>query len=610
MRRLAQLSNSCLSACLVFAGLLISGLAVAAESPSAPETKRVLVFSEVGLNAPGLNAIIQQMELTLERAAAPYQIEFYLENLETTLFNDPAAQLELRNWLLHKYRDRSIDLIVLVGPQPLQFLLGSRPLFFPHVPVVICANFKESTQMQFEANYTGVLLALEPQKTIDAALRLLPGTRNIVLVAGSSGLDKDIKLIISKAVEAYRGKFEITYLTNLSMQGTLARLKTLPPHSVVLYSTFWQDADGHRFINATTALPMITEASNAPVFSFSDTYLGRGIVGGFLLQFSEHGRSVAEVIKQLLDGKKPDEIPFRLEAGKYMFDWHALHRWQIGEENLPSNSMVVNRQLTFYEQFKWQLLGTASLLLGLLVFSSYLMWQVRRRRQAELGLRALTGKLIHAQEEERNRLGRDLHDDISQRLAMLCMGIESTIETVTTDPTTASNELCEIWQQASELGVDVHNISRSLHSSVLENLGLVAGIKSLCREFREKTGIDVIFTAGEVPSIGSDAALSLFRVTQEALRNVHKHSGSVQAEVKLEKHERTLRIIIRDQGKGIAAGNGSSGLGMQSMIERLRLVGGRLQVRSETGKGTTIEGSVPLQDVVEEIADDAYGVAQ
>jgi PAS domain S-box-containing protein len=221
--------------------------------------------------------------------------------------------------------------------------------------------------------------------------------------------------------------------------------------------------------------------------------------------------------------------------------------------------------------------------------------EITARKQAEEERLELSGRLIDLQEKERSRLARELHDDFNQRLAVLAIDLERTAQTVTTSPLKASQKLHELWSQATEIGTDLHSLSHRLHSSTLEGLGLVLGLSSLCEEFAAQHEIQVDFMHDRVPRfIPPDIALCLFRIAQEALRNVKRHSGASRAEVRLEGKGDVISLSISDEGIGFALSRVSTGLGVRSMHERLRLLNGRFEIRSQPGVGTVIQVTVPL----------------
>jgi two-component system, NarL family, sensor kinase len=221
---------------------------------------------------------------------------------------------------------------------------------------------------------------------------------------------------------------------------------------------------------------------------------------------------------------------------------------------------------------------------------------ISERRRSEEKLQALRSRLTRTQEEERSRIARDLHDDIGQRLALLSIDLEQIrIASLRIGPTLAK-ELESLVRMAGEITSDVHNISRRLHPSQVELLGLAPALNNFCREFAVRNSMQIQFVS--VPLAGKlqeDAGLCLFRVAQEAIRNVCKHSGCSQALVELDEISRSVRLRISDQGSGFDAtsSGASQGLGLLSMEERLRSMGGELFVHSRPGGGTCIEACIP-----------------
>jgi len=227
---------------------------------------------------------------------------------------------------------------------------------------------------------------------------------------------------------------------------------------------------------------------------------------------------------------------------------------------------------------------------------------ITERKLSEMSLRELTGRLIHAQEEERARIARELHDDISQRMAFLQIGLEQFLQSVPGLTPSHRQELCNLTEVASEVSSDLHSMSHQLHPARLDLQGLVAAIGSFCRELTNQHGLEVHFVHHEVPSgIPKEVALSLFRIVQEALRNVVKHGKTGEAKVELFSKEDGLELCVSDTGSGFNpdAALRKSGLGLISMHERLRLIGGEFAVNSEPSRGTRVRVWVPLSRVHE-----------
>jgi PAS domain S-box-containing protein len=217
---------------------------------------------------------------------------------------------------------------------------------------------------------------------------------------------------------------------------------------------------------------------------------------------------------------------------------------------------------------------------------------VTERKLAEHALADITRKVIAAQEQERSRIGRELHDDINQRLAMLAVDLAQLQE----DPSDVQRRLQDIREEMAEVSNDVQALSHDLHSSKLEYLGVVAGMKGWCQEFAERQGLEIDFSSDVSDVLPLEIGVSLFRVIQEALNNAGKHSGVTRFEVQLLEKSKELHLIISDSGRGfdVEAARQRHGLGLTSMRERVRMVNGTITIESKPMGGTTIRVRVPL----------------
>ena len=223
---------------------------------------------------------------------------------------------------------------------------------------------------------------------------------------------------------------------------------------------------------------------------------------------------------------------------------------------------------------------------------------VTERKMAEGVLAGVSRKLIEAQEQERARIARDLHDDICQRLALLAVEIVRLQKDSAELPEEARRQMGELHRQASEIGADVQSLSHELHSSKLELLGLVPAVRGLCRDFGEQQKIEIDFKAHDLPgSVPQDISLCLFRVLQESLHNSAKYSQVRKVNVRLWWEKDEVHLMVRDSGVGFdskAAAKEGRGLGLVSMRQRLRLVNGELSIESAPGQGTTVHARAPL----------------
>jgi PAS domain S-box-containing protein len=217
-------------------------------------------------------------------------------------------------------------------------------------------------------------------------------------------------------------------------------------------------------------------------------------------------------------------------------------------------------------------------------------------RQQREDLRALAGRLMTAQDDERRRIARDLHDDLSQKLAYLAMDLGK----LAAKPT--SQELLEslrvLQRRAGEAAESVRHISHQLHPSILDDIGLDAALEQYCEEFGERSGIRTHFLSRDIPdSLSREVMSSVYHIFQESLRNVSKHSKAAEVFVTLEFSENVLRLTVRDEGVGLPASRlkAGAGIGIMGMRERANLVNGTVSIESQLGEGTEVTVAVPLR---------------
>jgi signal transduction histidine kinase len=232
------------------------------------------------------------------------------------------------------------------------------------------------------------------------------------------------------------------------------------------------------------------------------------------------------------------------------------------------------------------------------------------KKLAQQALEKISGQLIEAQEQERSRIARDLHDDICQRLALLAMEIGMANRTSNGSLATTDQSLDNIRKHCSEITRDVQSLSHQLHSSTLDYLGVVAAIRAFCGEVSKQHQVSIEFTDRNVPKhLPKDISLCLFRIAQEALHNAVKYSGTNQFLVALYAIGEEIQLVVRDAGAGfdVEEAKKNRGLGLVSMQERANLVRGRFAVDSRPGKGTRIFAAVPFVTENEASPKDATG---
>lgn len=708
--------HSCFITVLVF---LLACFLLSASGEEQIHPRRVLVLYEAGTAYPGINMVDEGLRAAFDTSHG--RLEVYREYMETILFPDPADQEDFREFYIRKYRDRQPDVIITVGPSALKFMIETHESAFPGVPIVFCVPYwVPSTLSVLDTHFTGVLNDISADKTIQAAVRLQHGTKHIVVVGGTSFNDIKVENAIKEQLRPYEGRFDISYITNLTMPDLQERLHQLPNHTVVLYCCMTRDAQGNKFSAGGDALSMVVTASNAPVFSMFDSFVHHGIVGGEVSSFFQQGKIAGGLAMRILNGEKTQDIP-KVNAGTIpMFDARALKRWNFDERDLPPGSIVLNREPTVWSTYKWYIIGGISLILLEAVLIFGLMWHrarlksaeaelrksqerlagivgtamdaiitidgeqrimlfntaaekmfactqekaigttinhfipqgfqpdhrtaisrlynsevtrsargellarrmsgqmfpieisisraesggkklftviirdITERRRAEEALASVGRRLIEAHEEERTWIGRELHDDINQRLALVAIEMDRWKQQLAADAE-VRNQVQHAKQTITEIASDVQGLSHRLHSSKLEYLGLVAAAKSFCKELSEQHNVKIDFKHVDIPRrLSKEISLCLFRVLQEALQNAIKHSGANYFAVDLRATSEAVRLMVTDTGAGFdqQAAIHFRGLGLVSMRERLQLINGELSIKSEPTRGTTICASV------------------
>ena len=580
------------------------GLAPRAPAAGVPSTRRVVVLYPVSDGQPGILAFDQGLRSTF-RSSSPDRIEIYNEYLDAARFPDDRYQSRLADFLREKYAGRKIDAVIPALAPSLDFVRKYREGLFPGVAVVFGAiERREVTARKLGAGYFGIPMTVDLESTLELALRLHPQARRVAVVAGKSKTDLYWVAEARKAFRGYEARAEFVYLAGLPMSDLLREVTHLPDGSIVYYLHMFEDGRGETFVPAEVVGPL-SRAANAPIYGHFRTYLGRGIVGGRVVDFGVEGEKAARVALRIFAGGKPEGVaPPEMSEDPYVFDWRELRRWGIARDALPPGSVILFEQPSFWSLYRWRIIGVASLCIveALLIVGLLVERASRRRadkglRESQRELRALTGRLLQAQETERRRIARELHDDLNQGLALLAVELDLLGRQPPESGAQLGVRMGQLSDRVKHLSSDVHELSTLLHPSKLEQLGLVAAVRGLCKELTHVHGLAIEFVDGPMPSsLPDDTALCLYRIAQEALRNVIKHSGARHARVDLGGDAGGVSLRIADDGAGFdpATGDGKGGLGLVSMRERLRLVGGAIAIDSRPSTGTRIDVHAPL----------------
>jgi signal transduction histidine kinase len=532
-------------------------------------------------------------------------IEFYTEYLDLMRFAEPVQRQKSVDYFRAKYAGPRIDLIVAVGSLAYDFILEHGDAISPDVPIVFTSvNASRIAQTPLKENVTGVAVERDVRQTFDLLLAVQPDLQRIVIPIGSSSTEKAWAEDTRQLFQPYEKRVRVEYLSDLSMDAMLRRLSALPEHSAVLFTTvFYYDAAGQYFL-PDEALAGISARSTAPVYGTDEAFLGSGIVGGVLYDLTPTADITGRMAQRVLAGEKPASIPVEtLNPNHPMFDARQLERWSIPKARLPAGSVIRFEEVGIWARYKIYIVGAASLVVFQAALIVGLIAMSAKRQRAETSLRVshvrirdLAGRLITVQEEERSRIARELHDDVCQRMALLGIELTRLHGMLPDGAVDARTQVSELDSAVCELAKDVQGISHQLHSSKLEYFGLAVAAGHFCNEVSSHYGTTIEYVHENVSAyLDKDVAISLFRVLQEAMSNVVKHSGARHCWVTLRGQDDEVTLHVMDDGRGFdtRAAQGGQSLGLISMQERLRLVNGEVSVDSEPGVGTTVRASAP-----------------
>ena len=579
------------------AWLLVTGVClVGAMVPSATAApKSVLILSE-GPVLPYSLQLINNIVVGLHRdSAEPPNI--YEESIDRIQFDSVKYERQLLALYKSKYVDEAAPSLIITITEPaLDFALRHRDELFPHAAILFGAVDERAIRGRpIDGNVTGVFQHYDARTTVEAALTLHPRTRHVVVVGGASRLDRGYVDVVRQDLRGVATTADITYITDTPLSKVVAAVAALRDDALVLFLSMQSDGDGVAR-TGPEVLAALRRVATVPIYGMSANLLGRGIVGGMLFDVDSHGMDVAQRARQILSGVPATELVPVRSPNSLAFDWRELDRFSIDEATLPTGARVANRQVSLWDAYRTTILFVVAALFGQFLLIGGLLVQGQRRQRAEVAIRDLSGRLLSAQEDERRRIARELHDNLSQQMALLALGITQMAKRMGETAEPVARSIRELSQRTVDIATEIHNLSHRLHSSRLEALGLVEALRGHCHELLAQ-GVHASFHAEHVPqSLPHDLALCLFRIVQEALNNVVKHSGAREAHVTLRGTGTVLVLTIADCGRGFKQAGAAiqDGLGLASMRERLRLVDGDLTVASQLSQGTTITARVPL----------------
>jgi signal transduction histidine kinase len=569
--------------------------------------KRVLMLYGHDPNAPGVVAFANELH-AIVRSNSPARVVFYDELLDLERFPENAGSEHLVNYIVEKYRGVNFDAIVTDGTRALKFAIERVSTHFPKVPIVYGLAFEPVVDFSaLPKNVTGRHHFLPFAATLKLAHALQPDAERVVIIAGTSDSDSVLLTNAVRELTPLVGTMQLVVWQDWTYSSLLQKMRTLPPRSITILSSFNRDQSGLAF-NSGDLIASVTRLASAPVYGIVRNWVGDGIVGGATMDFGDDGMRTGQLLLKVLkreSGKSPLP-PSEIAQPVQVVDARALERWGLSESKILPGTEILFRMPTVWDRYKEYILAALALLMVQSVLIAWLLIHRARRRRAEVELvrsqdslrasyervRDLGSRLLKAQEIERTRIARDLHDDIGQQVALLGMDLAQVRGA--SDPVEINRLAAQANTRNMEIARSLRDLSHSLHPARLRMFGLVATLEALCLEMSQ-SGIAIAFTHNNVPSkISADVMLCIFRVVQEALQNAIKYSRASEVTVRLAGSPSGLNLSVVDDGVGFEVeGTWSHGLGLVSMKERLEAIGGFLKIHSGPGCGTRVEAAVP-----------------
>jgi PAS domain S-box-containing protein len=369
---------------VLVAVLLSAGLGSRAGAV-APPRRTVLILHSTPRDLPGVRELDTAVTDGL-RSASPGGVDLYVEYTGLDRFTGPAYERSLLALYNEKYATRKIDLIIVVGPSALDFLIQHR--FLADVPVITCyvaRRFVEAARHE-RPEITGGVPPQNAPATIELMLQMYPDTRRIQVVLGGSDYERDQAVQGRRIFKSFEERVELVYLNDLTLPAIEARLAALPDDDLVLFGSMLRDAGGQDF-DTNQALARISAASRRPVFGVVAEDLGDGIMGGILLSMELSGKVAAEVGARVLSGQRASTIPLTPDAGAApIFDWRQLQRFGVRDRQLPQGSLIKFRQPSMWESHKREIsVGVGVIILETLLVAGLII-QLQRRRRIERAL--------------------------------------------------------------------------------------------------------------------------------------------------------------------------------------------------------------------------------
>jgi len=371
---------------------MLSALLAPAPARAQPaEQKHVLILWGGRVDLPVNDVVNRAIRTTLYEEFGS-GVDFRFEFVEEA--SDPRDQTALRDFLRSKYTSQRFDLVIPIATWAISFAHAYAGELFPGAPVLCWGASSTIDTWPPDRRHTSVGFTLDARPTVEFILRAQPNVRRLVLVAGGSVHDDADHLArVRQALREYEGRLAVTYLIGRSLEDVKAEVARLPDDSAILYVSMHGDATGRRLVNVD-AMASIAQVARAPVYVLVASNVGAGALGGVVGSQQALAEETGRVAIRILKGARVEDIPPVDVPLVPMADWRQLRRWGVPEERLPPGTVLLNREPSVWEAYRWRILGVAALCAAQAALIAALLVQLTRRRRAE-GLRGAVLASLH-----------------------------------------------------------------------------------------------------------------------------------------------------------------------------------------------------------------------
>jgi hypothetical protein len=359
----------------------------------AAESKRVMLLHSFGRDFKPWSEYAKSIRVELDRQS-PWPLDITEHSLVSARSPDEDPETPFVEYLRALFAKRPLDLIVSIGAPAAAFVQRHRPQLFAATPMVFTALDQRRVQYSsLTANDAVVALRINYLSAFENILQVLPDTKDVIVVVGTSPIEKFWKEAIGKEVEPLANRIKLSWTDELSFEALLKQASALPPHTAIFWELMIVDAAGvvHE---GDVPLTRLHAVANAPIFSYDESFFGNATVGGPLLLAADTGRQTAAAAVRILNGEKPGGIRAPpVQFARPVFDWREMQRWGIGENSLPPGSEILFRNPTAWQQYRAYIIAIigAILLQGALI--CWLLYEHWRRAIAEANSVELTYEL-------------------------------------------------------------------------------------------------------------------------------------------------------------------------------------------------------------------------